>query len=54
MAVRLSIGASRWQVVRQPPDRSALLAAIGGALGLVVARWSLTGIIALIPREDTS
>jgi len=54
MAVRLSIGASRWQVVRQLLTESALLAAIGGALGLVVARWSLTGIIALIPREDTS
>jgi predicted permease len=54
MAVRLSIGASRWQVVRQLLTESALLAGIGGALGLVVARWSLTGIIALIPRENTS
>ncbi|MEO5820979.1 MAG: ABC transporter permease, partial [Vicinamibacteraceae bacterium] len=54
MALRLSIGASRWQVVRQLLTESALLAAIGAALGLVVARWSLTGIIALIPREDTN
>jgi predicted permease len=53
MAVRLSIGASRWQVVRQLLTESALLAAIGGALGLVVARWSLTGIIALIARGDS-
>jgi predicted permease len=51
MAVRLSIGASRWQVVRQLLTESAVLALLGGALGLVVARWTLTGIIALIPGE---
>ena len=54
MAVRLSIGASRWQVVRQLLTESALLAAVGGALGLVVARATLTGIIAMVPAEDTS
>jgi predicted permease len=54
MAVRLSIGASRWQVVRQLLTESALLAILGGALGLVVARWTLAGIIALIPSEDSS
>ena len=54
MAVRLSIGASRWQVVRQLLVESALLAGIGGALSLLVARATLTGIIAMIPSEDTS
>ena len=54
MAVRLSIGASRWQVVRQLLTESALLALIGGALGLVVARWALTAIIALIPDGGTA
>jgi predicted permease len=54
MAVRLSIGASRWQVVRQLLIESAVLAVIGGVLGLIVARWTLTGIIALVPAEDTS
>ncbi len=54
MAVRLSIGASRWQVVRQLLTESAVLAAIGAVLGLLVARWTLTGIIALVPAEDTS
>ena len=53
-AVRLSIGASRWQVVRQLLIESAVLAALGGALGLVVARATLTGIIAMVPAEDTS
>jgi predicted permease len=51
MAVRLSIGASRWQVVRQLLTESAVLALLGGVLGLLVARSTLTGIIALIPAE---
>jgi predicted permease len=54
MAVRLSIGASRWQVVRQLLTESAVLAVLGGILGLFVARWTLTGIIAMIPAEDSS
>jgi len=51
MAVRLSIGASRWQVVRQLLVESTVLAAAGAVLGLFVARWTLTGIIALIPAD---
>ena len=54
MAVRLSIGASRWQVVRQLLTESAVLATLGGALGLLVARGTLAGIIAMVPAEDTS
>jgi predicted permease len=54
MAVRLSIGASRWQVVRQLLVESAVLAALGAALGLLVARVTLTGIIAMVPSEDSS
>ena len=54
MAVRLSIGASRWQVVRQLLTESAVLAVLGGALGLLVARATLIGIIAMVPAEDNS
>ena len=54
MAVRLSIGASRWQVVRQLLTESAVLAALGCALGLLIARGTLTGIIAMVPGQDTS
>ena len=53
MAVRLSIGASRRQLVAQLLTESCLLAACGGACGLVVARWSLYGIGSLLPSDAT-
>ena len=51
MAVRLSIGASRWQVLRQLLVESCTLALLGGLAGLLVSRWTLTGIAALLPPE---
>ncbi len=40
IAIRLAIGASRWQLVRQFLIESLLLASIGGLAGLAVARWA--------------
>jgi predicted permease len=51
MALRLSIGASRWSLVRQLMTESLLIAAIGAAAGLIVAQWTLKGIGALMPAE---
>jgi predicted permease len=51
MAVRLSIGAGRWQLVRQLLTESCLLAAFGGAASILVARWTIDLIQAMLPRE---
>ncbi len=50
MAVRLSLGASRVQLIVQLLTEACVLAAIGGAAGLLVASWTLHGIAALFPE----
>ena len=51
MAVRLSIGASRAQLVSQLLVESCLLAALGGLAGLLVARWTLSFMASLVPAQ---
>ena len=51
MAVRLSIGAARWQLVRQLLGESCLLALMGGVAGIVVAQWTLNLIASMLPPE---
>ena len=51
MAVRLSIGARRWQLVAQLLAESCLLAVFAGCAGLLVAHWTLSLIASLLPVQ---
>jgi predicted permease len=54
MAIRLSIGANRRQLVTQLLAESCLLAVLGGIAGMVVARWTLDVIFSLLPAQAAS
>ena len=52
IAVRLSVGASRRQLVRQLLVESLVLAAAGGALGILLAVWITKGLLSLLPTGN--
>jgi len=56
MAIRVALGATRGQVLRQLVTEATLLCLLGGAGGLLVARWALQGLVLLdpgnLPRFD--
>ena len=51
MGVRLAIGAGRRHLLTQLLTESIVLALAGGIVSLVVARWTLDGIAALLPSD---
>jgi predicted permease len=53
MAVRLSLGASRRQLITQLLAESVLLAACGAVAGLLVAKWTLDLIASMLPADAT-
>ena len=53
MAVRLSIGANRRQLITQLLTESILLAAFGAVAGMFVAKWTLDLIASMLPPDAT-
>ena len=50
--IRLAIGASRFQLLRQSLVECLVYAAAGGGLGLLTAQWALQALLGAFPPDD--
>jgi predicted permease len=51
--IRLAIGASKFQLVRQSLLECLIYAAVGGGLGLLTAEWTLQALLGAFPADDS-
>jgi predicted permease len=54
VAVRLAVGASRWQLLRQLLIESLVLSLAGGMVGLLLAVGIIRGLLAFLPGDTTT
>jgi putative ABC transport system permease protein len=49
LAIRQTLGAARWRITRQLLVESVALALVAGAAGTLLAQWSFSGLLSMIP-----
>jgi predicted permease len=52
IAIRMSLGASRWRLVRQLLVESLMLALAGGAVALLITSWTAGTLMKFLPATD--